>query len=290
MKKVFYLILSSFFVSTYFLAYSISSIDKQETVEFLSIAKAKELFNQINRSPHFSYFDHDAPGANISSNSEYWDVSVNSERSPILYIKNTTQAPSAALDKLISCGGKLECETVLDLVTQKIAHFFLEQAFDTYHLYRQSYIYGLTQQVLDQYYVLPNQNRCGFIELPSRIPSKPGEFGYIPNIDDYKTIFTTGISRGENVFCIGFNAEGKPLYLGFGVFFSIPRTLEEIENNLYSQTITAEGNPQNLSLQAIYKASRETWNIKQKKAKGAAYRFDLKLLKKISRNPKTLEG
>ena len=60
---------------------------------------------------------------------------------------------------------------------------------------------------------------------------------YIYGHPDYPIKHPDGSSRGENVFCIGYNDEGKQLFMGFYSFFmtgctASPRTLEDIRANL----------------------------------------------------------
>lgn len=60
---------------------------------------------------------------------------------------------------------------------------------------------------------------------------------YIYGHPDYPKKYPDGSSRGENVFCVGYNDKGEQLFMGFGSFFMTgrkanPRTLEEIRANL----------------------------------------------------------
>ena len=55
------------------------------------------------------------------------------------------------------------------------------------------------------------------------MPQLPGEFGYIANIEHYKEIHPKGIANGQNVFCVGPNS-----YVGFGQFFTVRKSAEEI--------------------------------------------------------------
>jgi hypothetical protein len=68
------------------------------------------------------------------------------------------------------------------------------------------------------------------------IPQTSGESGYISNISEHHVLHP-GSANGQNVFCVGRNAAGLPVYLGFGPFFATPKTAAEIIEYLYQATI-----------------------------------------------------
>jgi hypothetical protein len=71
--------------------------------------------------------------------------------------------------------------------------------------------------------LLPGNNDFPTNNVLMGAPQLPGEFGYIANIKDYNKIHPGGIATGENVFCVGPNS-----YVGFGPFFTVRKSAEEI--------------------------------------------------------------
>jgi hypothetical protein len=67
--------------------------------------------------------------------------------------------------------------------------------------------------------------------LPSHCV-RPGDAVYIPGHPAYIFMHFTGADRGQNVLCVGKNAGGEDLFLGFGAGLESPKTLAEIQEQL----------------------------------------------------------
>lgn len=78
---------------------------------------------------------------------------------------------------------------------------------------------------------------------------------------EYSWLHPRGNANGQNVFCVGKNTDGQLLYLGFGSFFSTPKTETEIINALYEDTMEPSTHPQAAELQSAL--TRDAWNAKR---------------------------
>jgi hypothetical protein len=104
------------------------------------------------------------------------------------------------------------------------------------------------------------------------IPQTSGESGYISNISEHHVLHP-GSANGQNVFCVGRNAAGLPVYLGFGPFFATPKTAAEIIEYLYQATISQYVPTGNEALDItcsllihLFRQSREYWDMVREEA------------------------
>lgn len=74
---------------------------------------------------------------------------------------------------------------------------------------------------------------------------KPGDFVYIKGHPDYIKKHPLGMSRGENLFLVGYNAAGLKMYIGYGDFFKDgPKIAKDIQEYLTQQYLLGQ-NPEN---------------------------------------------
>lgn len=74
---------------------------------------------------------------------------------------------------------------------------------------------------------------------------KPGDFVYIKGHPDYIKKHPLGMSRGENLFLVGYNAAGLKMYIGYGDFFKDgPKIAKDIQEYLTQQYLLGQ-DPEN---------------------------------------------
>ena len=70
---------------------------------------------------------------------------------------------------------------------------------------------------------------------------KPGDFVYIKGHPDYIKKHPLGMSRGENLFLVGYNAAGLKMYIGYGDFFKDgPKIAKDIQEYLTQQYLLGQ--------------------------------------------------
>jgi hypothetical protein len=252
------------------------------------VQKAKEYYNYINtatlpdKSPKFRYPN---PGEEVFTRSDMWELKIipveeYNSVSPIknvsitkFYIKDNVE-PQAPLTDFLVNGGVVDCFIIADLVNQLISLDLIDKKYFN-HINGKlgkgasSSYDGIRSLTLPSGGVIGMEKVCG-----QNKPLKPGEFGYFSNIDLYHKFHPHGVANGQNVFCVGKNTSGQPLYVGFGEFFITPRTEIEIMDELYHDAImpiinTSYSEDVNCFLKEMhdsYSKSRDCWNTKQDKA------------------------
>lgn len=179
--------------------------------------------------------------------------------------------PSVALNDLLKNGGVSECRLILDFVTHYVRLRKLgDTTFDGLY---ENEIFNL------------NVRSCplDLKIMDHSMPMVPGEFGYISNVVHYHQFHPQGSSNGENVWCVGMNANSEALYLGFGGFFGTPRTYQDIVDCLYEGAMAPidvglmDSSAINYleCLQKLYKENRGRWESDraEQQAKFKAYRL-----------------
>jgi hypothetical protein len=169
----------------------------------------------------------------------------------VFKIKSGVQ-PSVAVKDLLSKGGVVECRLISSLVEQRVRLETLgDKTFDALNA-KDTHKLPIQDAPLD----------IKFMNYDT--PKFPGERGYIANAVHYHEFHPNGLANGENVWCVGVNEAGEAHYLGFGEFFSIPRTKQEIIDRLYQDTIAPidADTVQMFALEIIhrcYRESKECW-------------------------------
>ena len=197
---------------TYYLSASDEQVhiatQSQEALNEFVAERAVYYYAEIN-----SRFRYPDPGEKLGTNSKFWQTS-KEKRIQISTISGTIS--SEALIDLFNQGGVIECTIAVQLVKNLILLDIL--GAKTFNTSRDRLL-------------LPGNNDFPTYEVRMGTPQLPGEFGYMANIDDYNKIHPGGIATGENVFCVGPNS-----YVGFGPFFTVPKSAEEIIEYLYKKT------------------------------------------------------
>ena len=207
----------------------VRKIKSQEGMDQFVSEQAVYYYDLINTSGRFRYQTHDKL---LSVNSALWErttIQVTARnRDEYFTIKSGTTSAEAVTD-LFETGGAVDCTFIMHLVQIKIA----------LDLWGPEYSGGRTLPMLSAYVI-------GYKCYGGGIPMEPGASGAICNIDIYSSLHPYGSVPNENVFCVGKNDKGQPLYVGFGkIFAGGPITLEVIYDHLYEQTIVEPilGNP-----------------------------------------------
>ncbi len=99
-------------------------------------------------------------------------------------------------------------------------------------------------------------HHSGLVEGVENI--KPGDFVYIKGHPDYVEKHPLGMSRGENLFLVGYNAAGLKMYIGYGDFFKDgPKTAQDIQRNLTQQYLVGQNSDNSKEAKKAYEKIRK---------------------------------
>lgn len=239
--------------------------DSEESFYVWVGKKAAEYYQKINEdvlldgTPKFRYQKQDEYRCTFS---DMWETFRHCGVGTGFRLK-VNMVPSDALRDFLNKGAIFECMCALQLVVQLIRLDLLGDV-----LFNEDVdIEGLEFPMLIQ---------NGVCSAGNKIPLKPGEYGYFSNVSDYHEIHPRGIAKGQNVFCVDLSEDEEPLYMGFGEFFNVPRTANEVIENLYQNTIENVYSSQCLSfmgsfggedyIQSYYVSNKSFWCEKREEA------------------------
>lgn len=251
------------------------ALTSQESLNAFAGAKAATTLYDLNNSGRFRCpYPNEDPLQVVGIHSALWIADLDGHGS-IQLTANRQIAPSIALSQLLLKGGVITPQMAQGIVIYTILLEIAGNAgFD-------SILQGSPLQI-------PSFQYQGTVAIGYGVPKHIGTFGSLTNIYIHSLMNPRRLA-GNNIFCIGANEDGDPLYLGFRDFFRTPKTENALREFLYSEFLLPiqpsgdeiRDSTMN-SLQAAY-TNVEYWNRtrEEEQSRSPVWMFDIDLLRRV---------